>query len=116
VQPIIDPESWAMGCRSAANPHPGDARQLADSLAESDKYDSFWDGRLNAQEALREQRWATLGMLAGRYGLSEDSAGTILTSLGAATDMRETFWAGWRCETCLADPEWIAEMKRLLLR
>ena len=116
MQPIIDPESYAMGCRSAANPHTGDARKLADSLSDSDKYDSFWEGRRNAQEVLRSQRWATLGMLAGRYGVSDDSASSILTSLGAADDMRKTFWAGWRCETALANPEWIAEMKRLLLR
>jgi hypothetical protein len=116
VQPIIDPDSWAMGCRSAANPHPADAGRLADTLTESDKYDSFWEGRRNAQEALRTQGWATLGMLAGRYGVAEDSASTILTSLGAAANMRNTFWAGWKCETALASPEWIAEMKRMLLR
>ncbi len=116
MQPIIDINAWAMGCRSAANPHPGDASQLADSMADSDKFDSFWEGRRNAQEALSKQGWATLGMLAGRYGLSEYTAGTILHSLGAAADMRKTFWAGWKCETALADPQWIADMRRLLCR
>lgn len=116
MQPIIDIDAWATGCRSAANPHSGDAERLSETFSESDQFDSFWEGRRNAQEALKTQRWATLGMLAGRYGVSEDSAGTILTTLGAAAAMRETFWAGWKCETCLADPQWVAEMQRLLLR
>jgi len=106
-----------MGARSAANAHPGDARRLSESLTESDHFDSFWEGRRDAQQALKKQSWATFGMLAGRYGVSEDAAGTILTVLvGTAEDSRRTFWAGWKCETVRRDPQWIADMRRLLLR
>jgi hypothetical protein len=57
--------------------------------------------------------WATLGLEAGGHRIPEDEAKDMLTILSCAEEDAKTFWAGWRAETALANPEWIAEMRRL---
>ena len=111
MQPIIQPDAWAQGVRSAGLCTHKQAWQLAPAHSES--WDSFWLGRQHGEGAMQRGAWATLGLEAGGHRIPEDEAKDMLTILSCAEEDAKTFWAGWRAETALANPEWIAEMRRL---
>jgi hypothetical protein len=47
-------------------------------------------------------------------GIPEAEAANMLKILSCSEDDAQTFWSCWRAETALADPEWLAEMGRLV--
>lgn len=113
MQPIIKADSWLQGARSAAQCNVLEARSLANALTDSDDFDSFWEGRRNALDAVRHQGWASLGMQAGKHGVALAKAGQLLDILKAGDSVRGGFWSGWSAESLLRDPERVAEMQRL---
>jgi hypothetical protein len=101
MQPIIQPDAWAQGVRSAAICTHKQAWTLAPANAES--WDSFWLGRSHGEGAMQHGAWTTLGLEAGSLGLSEPEAEDMLALLKCPAETAERFWAAWRSETSLRD-------------
>ncbi len=99
MQPMRDRCAWIQGARSAGLVRLAAAKQMADSLTESDAFDSFWYGRSCAQEARQTQGWVSFGMEAGVHGVSEGDAANLLDVLAVPNDAQDGFWAGWRTQT-----------------